>query len=75
MIYLQEDIMKVRKNFEGVFLAAVVVTSLAAYATADAPVASPARPVVVSVVADDGSMPVVVVKAKRLTPEEKLAKN
>lgn len=69
--------MKVRKNIEGVFLAAVVISisSLAAYATADAPGAAKAKPVIASVVADDGKMPVVVVKAKRLSPAEKLANN
>jgi hypothetical protein len=68
--------MKVRKNFEAVFLAASVMAAFAAYATAEVPAARIAAPVAVSAVAApavDENMPVVTVTHKRLTAAEKAA--
>jgi hypothetical protein len=67
--------MKVRKNLEAVFLAAAVLTTFAAYATAEVPVArvAPAKAIVTAAV--DSNVAVVVVKAKRLTAAEKAALN
>jgi hypothetical protein len=64
--------MKVRKNLEAVFLAAAVITTFAAYATANVPAVRTAQASPAAVVAD-GKMSVVVVKAKRLTPAQKAA--
>lgn len=64
--------MKVRKNIEGVFLVAAVISTFAAYATADERV-SRAPATVQAIAPAAGEMQVVVVKAKRLTPAEKLA--
>jgi hypothetical protein len=65
--------MKVRKNIEGVFLAVAVMTTWAAYATAEVPVVQ--APAKVQSVATDANMQVVVVKAKRLTALEKASQN
>jgi hypothetical protein len=66
--------MKLRKNFEGVFIAAAVVATFASFATAKstAPRVTEA-PVIVA--AADGSIPTVVVTAKRLSAAEKAASN
>lgn len=66
--------MNVRKNAEAIFLALAVGATWAAYATAETPVvrAVAAKPAAVVV---DNNMHVVVVKAKRLTAEEKAALN
>jgi hypothetical protein len=66
----QESIMKVRKNLEAVFLAAAVMTTFAAYATAEVPVARSTASASAT-----GKVAVVVVKAKRLTAVEKAALN
>jgi hypothetical protein len=63
--------MKVRKNLEAVFLAAAFVSTFAAYATAQVPVARTASNATAASV--DTKMAVVVVKAKRLTAAEKAA--
>ncbi len=60
--------MKVRKNLEAVFLAAAFVSTFAAYATAQVPMARTA-----STATADTKMAVVVVKAKRLSAAEKAA--
>jgi hypothetical protein len=68
--------MKVRKNFEAVFLAASVMATFAAYATAEVPVAHVAAPVAVAAVAApavDQNMTVVHMTHKRLTAAEKAA--
>ena len=65
----KENIMKVRKNLEAVFIAAAFVTTFAAYATAQVPAVRAAAPAA----AADTKMAVVVVKAKRLTAAEKAA--
>lgn len=66
--------MKVRKNLEAVFLAAAVMATFAAYATADVPVVASAKPAHLAAVTDS-NMTVVVVSAKRLSAEEKAALN
>jgi hypothetical protein len=67
--------MKAPKNFEAVFLAAAVLCTFTAFATAEVPVAQVAAPTAkVTVVADNASH-VVVVKAKRLTAAQKAALN
>ena len=63
--------MKVRKNLEAVFLAAAIATTFAAYATAQAP--AKRAPAPVAAASTEGKMPVVVIKAKRLTAAEKAA--
>ncbi|MFD2365824.1 hypothetical protein [Pseudoduganella sp. GCM10020061] len=66
--------MNVRKNFEGVFIAAAVVATFASFATAQNPQVRVAQaPAIVA--AADGNMPTVVVTAKRLTEAEKAALN
>lgn len=66
--------MNVLKNFEAVFLAATVMTTFAAYATAEVPAAhAPAK--VQAFAAADAGMQVVVVKAKRMTALEKASQN
>ena len=62
------------KNFEAVFLAAAVMSTFAAFATAEVPAVRSAKPAI-SVHAPDSAMQVVVIKAKRLTPVEKAALN
>ena len=66
--------MKVLKNAEAIFLVAAVCATFTAYATAETPVARTvsAAP---TVAAASNNIPVVVVKAKRLTPAEKAALN
>ena len=69
-----ENIMKVRKNIEGLFLVAAFVATSASFATAQNPQARAEQaPVVVAAV--DASIPTVVVSAKRLTAAEKAALN
>jgi hypothetical protein len=72
--------MKLRKNLEAVFLVAAVVTNFASYAVASseatdvvraAPAAAVANPVANPAV--NQKMPVVVVKAHRLSAAEKAA--
>ncbi|UUZ49529.1 hypothetical protein LP420_04365 [Massilia sp. B-10] len=64
--------MNILKNFEAVFIAATVVTTFAAYATAHVPEVRSAQASPAAVVAD-GKMSTVVVKAKRLTAAQKAA--
>ena len=66
--------MKIRKNLEAVFIAASIMATFAAYATADVPVAAQARPAVVAQAATD-SMQVVVIKGERMSEAEKAALN
>jgi hypothetical protein len=69
-----EQIMKLRKNIEGVFIAAAVVATFASIATAQSPqVRVTEAPVIIA--ANDASIPTVVVTAKRLTAAEKAALN
>ena len=63
------------KNFEAVFLAAAVMTTFAAFATAEEPVARSAKPAISVQAPAADNMQVVVIKAKRLTAEEKAALN
>lgn len=70
--------MKVRKNLEAVFLAAAVMATFAAYATAEVPAMRAAKPVAavaVDAVSTDPNMAVITVSAKRLTAAEKAALN
>ncbi|MFL6660395.1 MAG: hypothetical protein ACJ8GW_20075 [Massilia sp.] len=62
--------MKAPKNFEAVFLAAAVLCTFTAYATAEVP-ASLRVPAAQVSVASHSASNVVVVKAKRLTAAEK----
>ena len=62
------------KNFEAVFLAAAVMTTFAAFATAEVPVVRSTKPAI-SAQAPESTMQVVVIKAKRLTAAEKAALN
>lgn len=69
--------MKVRKNVEAVFLTAVVFVTGATYATAHVPAArqaSTSKATATATVADT-KVAVVVVKAKRMSAEEKAALN
>ncbi len=68
--------MKIRKNLEGVFLAAVVLTTVTTYATAGAPGHRPTSNTVTTVAAAE-ELPVqtIVVVGKRLTAAEKAALN
>jgi hypothetical protein len=70
----KDTIMKLRKNLEAVFLVTAVVTNFASYAVASAQAgaAVAAAPAAASV---NQKMPVVVVKAHRLTAAEKAALN
>ncbi len=66
--------MKTRKNTDAIFLAVAVMTTWAAFATAEVPVATaPARGQASPVV--DANMQVVIIKAKRLTALEKASQN
>ena len=65
--------MKVRKNLEAVFIAAAVMTTFAAYATAEVPVHFHTKPAVVTQAAANGAMQVVVIKAQRMSAAEKAA--
>lgn len=70
--------MKLRKNLEAAFLVAAVVTNFASYAvaSAEAPEAVRAAPVAaVAKPAVNPNVPVVVVKAHRLSAAEKAALN
>jgi hypothetical protein len=78
----KDIIMKLRKNLEAVFLVAAVVTNFASYAVASAQAgaAVAAAPVVTTQMVSTPAavkqkMPVVVVKAPRLTAAEKAALN
>ncbi len=62
--------MNIRKNMEAVFLAAAVMTTWAAYATAEVPLVHAPAKVQASTI-PEGAMQVVVIKAKRLTAAEK----
>ena len=62
------------KNFEAVCLAAIVMTTFAAVATAEEPVLPKGAPAI-SAQAETPAMQVVVIKAKRLTAAEKAALN
>lgn len=62
------------KNFEAVFLAAIVMTTFAAMATAEVPATRYAKPAI-SAPASDSAMQIVVIKAKRLSAAEKAALN
>ena len=66
--------MNIRKNAEAVFLAATVLCTFAAYATAEVPHYRAAKPVQVAAAADS-NMQVVVIKGKRLSAAEKAALN
>lgn len=63
--------MNIRKNFEAVFLSAVVMVSFAAYATAEVPAYQAPKQTQASASATDAGMQVVVIKAKRLSAAEK----
>ncbi len=67
--------MKVRKNVEAVFLAAVVFVTCATYATAHVPTARQAAKATATATVADTKVAVVVVKAKRMSAEEKAALN
>ena len=75
--------MKVRKNLEAVFLAASVMATFAAYATAEVPVAFRTQPAVVAQAANGANaganaganMQVVVIKGERMSAAEKAAQN
>jgi hypothetical protein len=66
--------MKLRKNIEGVFIAAAVVATFASFATARSPQVRVTEAAVI-VAAADASIPTVVVTAKRLSAAEKAALN
>ncbi|MES2149955.1 MAG: hypothetical protein V4508_09180 [Pseudomonadota bacterium] len=67
--------MKVRKNLEAVFLAAAVMATFAAYATAEVPSFHAAHNAKLSTAIDNAKLQVVVVAHKRLTAAEKAALN
>ena len=62
--------MNIRKNAEAVFLAATVVCTFAAYATAEVPQYRATKQLQVAAASDAG-MQVIVIKGKRLTAAEK----
>ncbi|WP_374584336.1 hypothetical protein [Pseudoduganella sp.] len=64
--------MNIAKNMEFIFLAAVALVGATGFATAAAPLKASA-PAAVVAKADVAAMPVVTVKAKRLTAAEKAA--
>jgi len=64
--------MNIAKNMEAIFVAALIVASLTGYATAAMPAFQAAHPSVVAV-ADAGTIPTVVVTAKRLSAAQKAA--
>jgi len=66
--------MKLRKNLEAAFVVAAVVANFASYAVASAQAGAPVRKAH-AVQAVDSTMPVVVVKAHRLSAAEKAALN
>jgi predicted cation transporter len=63
--------MKVRKNFEAIFVVAAVLATVATYASARVPAQAVAAPVAVKAVASEQKMQVVVIKGHRLTAAEK----
>lgn len=65
--------MNIRKNAEAIFLAAAVMGTFAAYATAEVPQARAAK--AAQVAAADSNMQVVVITGKRLTAAEKAELN
>jgi hypothetical protein len=70
--------MKLRKNLEAVFLVAAVVTNFASYAVASSQAPAVVRSAPAAVVVNPAvnpNMPVVVVKAHRLSAAEKAALN
>ena len=67
--------MKVRKNFEAVFLVAAVMANFTAYAIAEVPAEQAVKAPAVQAVVVNNNMHVVVVKGKRLTAQEKAALN
>jgi hypothetical protein len=73
--HLKEQIMKVRKNLEAVFLAIAVVAVPASYAAEKVQVLHAVKSAQAVQVADDAAMQVVVVKGHRLTAAEKAALN
>ncbi|CAH0261190.1 hypothetical protein SRABI118_03223 [Massilia sp. Bi118] len=66
--------MKLRKNLEAVFLVAAVVTNFASYAVASAQAPEVVRAAPAAAVIDT-KVPVVMVKAHRLSAAEKAALN
>jgi hypothetical protein len=68
----KEHIMKLRKNLEAVFLVAAVVTNFASYAVASAQAPAVVRAAPAAAVIDQ-KVPVVVVRAHRLSAAEKAA--
>lgn len=64
--------MKAPKNVEGIFVAAAILSTFAAYATAEVPVVQVAASTYATA-AHDNKVQVVEVKAKRLTALEKAA--
>jgi len=74
----KDTIMKLRKNLEAAFLVAVVVANFASYAVASAQAGEPVRiaaHAVPAAQAVDQNVPMVVVKAHRLSAAEKAALN
>jgi predicted cation transporter len=63
--------MKVRKNFEAIFVVAAILATVVTYASAHVPAAPIAQPVAVKAVAAEPAMQVVVIKGHRLTAAEK----
>jgi hypothetical protein len=70
----KEHIMKLRKNLEAVFIVAAVVANFASYAVASAQAPEVVRSTATAA-AVNPKMPVVVVKAHRLSAAEKAALN
>jgi hypothetical protein len=70
----KENIMKLLKNLEATFIAAVVVANFASYAVASAQAPETFRAAQAAAVVD-AKVPVVVVKAHRLSAAEKAALN
>jgi hypothetical protein len=70
----KENIMKLRKNLEAVFIVAAVVANFASYAVASAQAPEVVRSTATAA-AVNPKMPVVVVKAHRLSAAEKAALN
>jgi hypothetical protein len=71
LTYHLEGIMKVRKNFEAIFVVAAVLATVATYASAHVPAQAIAAPAAVKAVASEQPMQVVVIKGHRLTAAEK----
>jgi hypothetical protein len=70
-LHHQEHTMKIMKNFEAAFVAAVVVATFASYATANESARIATAPVAASTVSVDTPMQVVVIKGQRLTAAQK----